>query len=66
MPAANTFAFATNAGVFRSGLAFDSSANLWVLDPANNRVLRISSAELGSGAANQPVPDLVLAARLCG
>jgi hypothetical protein len=28
MPAANTFAFATSAGVFRSGLAFDSSANL--------------------------------------
>lgn len=59
-PGANTFAFTTSAGVFRSGLAFDASRNLWVSDPANNRVLRIPSAALGSGATNQAAADLVL------
>jgi uncharacterized protein (TIGR03437 family) len=59
-PAANAFAFSTGSGVFRSGLAFDASGNLWVSDPANNRVLRMPSAKLGSGAANQPLADLVL------
>ena len=59
-PAPNTLAFATSAGIFRSGLAFDSSGNLWVSDPANNRVLRFPSTVLSSGAANQPSADLVL------
>jgi len=58
--AANTFAFTTGAGVFRSGLALDAAGNLWVSDAANNRVLRIPSAALGPGAANQPAADLVL------
>lgn len=57
---ANAFAFTTSAGVFRSGLAFDASGNLWVSDPANNRVLRIPATSIGPGAANQPAADLVL------
>jgi uncharacterized protein (TIGR03437 family) len=59
-PAANTLAFATSAGVYRSGLAFDASASLWVSDPGNNRVLRFPSTVLASGAGNQPSSDLVL------
>lgn len=59
-PGLNTFAFASSAGIYRSGLAFDSSGNLWVSDPANNRVLRFPSTVLGSGTANQPSADLVL------
>ncbi|HMD49439.1 MAG TPA: NHL repeat-containing protein, partial [Bryobacteraceae bacterium] len=58
-PNAHTFAFTTSAGVFRSGLAFDTSGNLWVSDPANNRVLRIPSTALSSGS-NEPAADLVL------
>ena len=53
-------AFTTTAGAFRSGLAFDAAGNLWVSDPANNRVLRIPVTALGTGATNQPAADLVL------
>ena len=59
-PGPNTFAFATSAGIYRSGLAFDSSGNLWVSDPANNRVLRFPSTALQSGASNQPSAGVVL------
>ncbi|HYL38316.1 MAG TPA: hypothetical protein VEV17_20530 [Bryobacteraceae bacterium] len=59
-PSARTLAFATSSGIFRAGLAFDSQGNLWVSDPANNRVLRFPAGALQSGAANQPAADLVL------
>ncbi len=59
-PGPNTLAFSASAGVFRSGLAFDSSGNLWVSDPANNRVLRFPSTVLSSGAPNRTSADLVL------
>ncbi len=59
-PTARSFAFATGAGIFRAGLAFDAQGNLWVADPGNNRVLRFPASALGSGAANQPSADLVL------
>ena len=60
VPGPNTLAFATSAGIYRAGLGFDSSGNLWVSDPANNRVLRFPAAALGNGAANQASADLVL------
>ncbi len=59
-PGPNTFAFSTGAGIYRSGLALDASGNLWISDPANDRVLRVPVTALGSGAANQPSADLVL------
>jgi len=59
-PSEKTFAFSTSAGIYRAGLAFDAQGNLWVSDPANNRVLRFPSSALGSSASNQPSADLVL------
>jgi uncharacterized protein (TIGR03437 family) len=59
-PSANSLAFSNNAGTFRAGLAFDSSGNLWVSDPGNNRVLQFPVAALGTGATNQPAAQLVL------
>ncbi len=62
LPAPNerTLAFSTGGNAFRAGLAFDAQGNLWVSDPANNRVLRFPASALGSGAVNQPSADLVL------
>ncbi len=54
-PSDKTFAFATGAGIFRAGLAFDSQGNLWVSDPGNNRVLRFPASALGTGAAESAV-----------
>ena len=59
-PTARTLALSTYSGVFRAGLAFDALGNLWLSDPGNNRVLRYPAATLGTGAANQPLADLVL------
>jgi len=51
-PGPNTLAFATSAGVYRAGLAFDASGNLWVSDAGNNRVLRFPASARATGAAN--------------
>jgi uncharacterized protein (TIGR03437 family) len=59
-PSAKAFAFATGAGIFRAGLTFGPQGNLWVSDPANNRVLRFPAGALQTGATNQPAADLVL------
>ena len=59
-PGPNTLAFATSAGVYRAGLAFDASGNVWVSDPGNNRVLRFPVSALRTSAANGPSADLVL------
>ena len=42
-----------------SGMAFDSSFNLWVADPGNNRVLRFPAANLQAGTA-MPAADIAL------
>ena len=39
---------------------FDSSGNLWVADPGNNRVLRYNASVLGAQAMPGPVADVVL------
>jgi len=59
-PTAGTLALVSGSGVYRAGLAFDAQGNLWISDPGNNRVLRFPVAELGAGAVNQPLADLVL------
>lgn len=59
-PNASTLAFTNGSGVFRSGLTFDASGNLWVSDPGNNRVLRFPASVLAPGASNQPAANLVL------
>ncbi len=48
---------ANNAG--RTGIAFDSSGNLWVADGGNNRVLRFPASALSAGA-NFPAADTVI------
>jgi len=60
VPAANTLALSTGAGIFRAGLAFDAAGNLWVSDAGNNRVLRFPAGVLGTNAANAAPADLVL------
>lgn len=45
--------------LFRSGMVFDSSGNLWFSDAGNNRVLRYPAAALQRGQ-NQPAADAVL------
>jgi sugar lactone lactonase YvrE len=59
-PTEKTIALSTGGGVFRSGLAFDASGNLWFSDAGNNRVLRYRSDLLGSIASNEPAADIVL------
>ncbi len=59
-PGPNTLALFASAGPFQAGMAFDTTGNLWVTDPGNNRVLRFNSAVLPTGAANDPNADLVL------
>ena len=43
-----------------SYLTFDSSGNLWVADPGNNRVLRFNVKVLGSQPSPGPAADIVL------
>ena len=45
--------------VTHTGLAIDSSGNLWVADTSNNRVLRFPAAALKSGQ-NGPTADVVI------
>ncbi|HXE64925.1 MAG TPA: hypothetical protein VN519_15370 [Bryobacteraceae bacterium] len=47
----------SNAG--RSGIAFDSSGNLWVADTGNNRALRFPAAALAAGT-KFPAADMVI------
>ena len=58
-PTQRTLALASGSTVYRATLAFDRSGNLWVTDPANNRVLRYPASEI-AGGANNPAADLVL------
>ncbi len=51
--------YTSGSGFGRTGIAFDSSGNLWVADTGNNRVLRFPASVLASGA-NFPVADVVI------
>ncbi len=59
LPTAKTLSLYVNGNVYRSGLAFDASGNLYTSDPGNHRVLRYPAAFLDLGS-NEPVADLVL------
>lgn len=54
-----SIALTRGGALLRSGLAFDSSGNLWFSDSGNNRILRYSSTVLQAGR-NQPAADAVL------
>jgi uncharacterized protein (TIGR03437 family) len=54
---AGTLNFSSGGSVLTAYLKFDSSNNLWVTDPGNQRVLRFPAASL---TANGPSADLVL------
>lgn len=56
---AGTLSLASSSSFVRTGLAFDSSGNLWVADTRNNRVLRFPAAALKTGT-NGPKADLVV------
>jgi uncharacterized protein (TIGR03437 family) len=58
-PSATSLALFNGSNPFRVGMAVDSSGNLWVSDPGNNRVLRFPSANLTAGN-NAPTADIVL------
>lgn len=58
-PSATSLYFLSGANPFRVGLVFDSSGNLWVSDPGNNRVLRFPVGNLTAGNS-APAADLVL------
>jgi len=50
----------TANGTLISFLALDSSGNLWVTDPGNNRILRFNAQVLGNSPMPGPAADLVL------
>lgn len=54
-----SIALAPAGRVFRGGLTFDRSGNLWLSDAGNHRVLRYPGNALATGQ-NQPAADLVL------
>ena len=56
-PSAQSLAFSTGGAAFRASIAFDSSGNLWVTDPGNNRVLRFPGP---NSASNQLMPETSL------
>jgi len=58
-PAAASISLYANGSVYRTGMVFDSSGNLYFSDAANNRVLRFPKAVLQSGSF-APAADLVL------
>ena len=58
-PTEKTLSFSVNGQAYRTGLTFDAAGNLWVSDPANNRVLRFPLANLGANT-QEPAADLVL------
>jgi uncharacterized protein (TIGR03437 family) len=58
-PTSQTVAFTYSNHLFQSGLALDSSGNLWTTDLLNNRVLRFPAAHLTAGTV-QPAADMVL------
>jgi uncharacterized protein (TIGR03437 family) len=58
-PSNQTVYFSYSNHLSQSGLAFDSSGNLWTTDPLNNRALRFPAANLAAGTV-QPAADMVL------
>jgi uncharacterized protein (TIGR03437 family) len=56
---ANTLALNPGSGALTAYLTFDSSGNLWVADPGNDRVLRFNASALSAGTSN-PAADLVI------
>jgi uncharacterized protein (TIGR03437 family) len=58
-PTASSICLSTSGSVYRTGMVFDSSGNLYVSDACNNRVLRFPKAVLQSGGF-APLADLVL------
>jgi uncharacterized protein (TIGR03437 family) len=59
MASNQTLYFSYSNRLSQSGLALDSSGNLWTTDPLNNRVLRFPAANLAAGTV-QPAADMVL------
>jgi uncharacterized protein (TIGR03437 family) len=57
---AATLSLSSSGSTLLSYIAFDSSGNLWVADPGNNRVLRFNAKLLGSQAMPGPSADLVI------
>jgi uncharacterized protein (TIGR03437 family) len=58
-PSGQTVYFSYSGHLYQSGLALDSSGNLWTTDPLNNRTLRFPAANLAAGTV-QPAADMVL------
>jgi uncharacterized protein (TIGR03437 family) len=58
-PTASTIALVSGGGALTSGLAFDSSGNLWVSDSGNNRVLSFPAASLAPNTVS-PAATAVL------
>ncbi|HEY6344645.1 MAG TPA: hypothetical protein VIY49_24385 [Bryobacteraceae bacterium] len=58
-PSSQTVYFSYTNHLSQSGLALDSSGNLWTTDPLNNRALRFPAANLAAGTV-QPAADMVL------
>jgi uncharacterized protein (TIGR03437 family) len=56
---ASTLAFFGSSFAGRTGIAFDSTGNLWVADIGNNRVLRYPASALQAGL-NGPAADTAL------
>lgn len=57
---AATLSLSSSGTPLVSYVALDSSGNLWVADPGNNRVLRFNAKVLGSQPMPGPSADLVL------
>jgi len=60
---ATTLSYVTggvNSTLLVGYLGFDSTGNLWVADPGNNRVLRFNANVLGAQALPGPSADIVL------
>ena len=55
---ASSLFFATSTAALSASLTFDTTGNLWVTDPGNNRILRFNASVLGSQATSAPSPIL--------
>ena len=60
MASASTLAFFGSSFAGRTGIAFDSSGNLWVADIGNNRVVRYPASRAAVAGLNGPAADTAL------